>query len=79
MYDIKELIAYINAQNGEESIETDEESIDNLVPIQETETTEETAETLDADAITKKLLHLEEEDDEKADKKDTGNETESDV
>ena len=79
LYDIKELIAYINAQNGEESIETDEESIDDLAPIQETETTEETAETLDADAITKKLLHLEEEDDKKADKKDTVNENETDV
>ena len=79
LYDIKELIAYINAQNGEESIETDEESIDNLAPIQETETTEETAETLDADAITKKLLHLEEEDDKNADKKDTENENETDV
>ena len=79
LYDIKELIAYINAQNGEESIETDEESIDDSAPIQETKTTEETAETLDADAITKKLLHLEEEDGEKADKKDSVNENETDV
>ncbi len=74
LYDIKELIAYINAQNGEQTVEADDEIINDLdlVSLQETETTEETDETLDADAITKKLIYLEDEDGEE-DKKDTEN------